>query len=98
MGLTAHDHATVQRQTMASRNDAARRQRQTDTTILTACDLDGRTATIAVSRSEPGRAWVLSRTAAGRLVCPCPGFTWRGRCRHIEAAERAATAHQEGAA
>ena len=34
------------------------------------------------SKSTPGDTYGLTLRADGSLVCPCPGFTHRQRCRH----------------
>ena len=39
------------------------------------------------SRSNPGVIWRVTRTDKGELRCDCPGFTFRGRCKHIEKVE-----------
>ena len=46
-----------------------------------------------VAETEPARRWSVEGSKGdiytvtlrdGRMTCTCPGFGWRGKCRHIE--------------
>ena len=53
--------------------------------ILTVTTPNG-VLTVAPSRSEAGKAYVLTMDAEGRYVCECPGFQYRGDCAHVKRA------------
>lgn len=85
MALTSAEHQRVQRQTKDRRNTAARTRRAAPVSLLRVQD-GNRVLLVAVSRSAPGVGYLLRPDEDGRLTCSCPGFSWRGHCRHIEAA------------
>lgn len=39
------------------------------------------------SASVPGRRYAVIWVAPGTADCPCPGFSYRDRCRHVAAVE-----------
>ncbi len=53
----------------------------------------GGTLLVAVSRSQPGTGYAIERSPssspAGGWRCACPGYRWRGHCRHLKAAAAA---------
>lgn len=53
--------------------------------VLTAHRLSGPPLILALSRSDPGTAYVLDADSDGRYVCPCPAYGWRGDCAHVRA-------------
>ena len=38
------------------------------------------------SKSDPGESYTIYVTYEGHLGCPCIGYSWYDRCRHIEKA------------
>ncbi len=54
--------------------------------VLTAQRIGQPPLIVALSRSDPGTAYVLDADSDGRWLCPCPAHGWRGDCAHVRAA------------
>ena len=39
------------------------------------------------SKSEPGVTYLTERHRDGNISCFCPGYVYRGTCRHVERAK-----------
>lgn len=88
MTLTSAEHARVHQETKRARNARARERRRVD--LLTVVDAaGGECLTVAVSRSEPQRGYLLRPRPDGNWSCGCRGFRFRGDCSHVRAAREA---------
>jgi hypothetical protein len=91
--LTSAEHARVHQETKRDRNARARERREVE--LLSVVDAaGGQTLTVAVSRSEPHRGYLLRRTPDGSWTCGCPGFRFRASCSHVRAARQWEEAQQ----
>lgn len=70
---------------------SGREYEMTDVRLVEAHTVRGGVVLIALSRSDPGRAYVLECDDHGEPVCPCEGFTRRQWCDHVAALFREAS-------
>lgn len=90
MALTAAEHATVQAQTKADRNTAARVRRarlaaRRAEAFLFEADADGEPTVFVVTAAEPGRAYVLHldrETGQWRCSCFASRYSKSKTCSH----------------
>ena len=71
--------------TLGHRSPRARRL-AAEVQLVEATSASGRHELVALSRSEPGRGYLLELERDGRWICCCPRWQWRGDCAHAAAA------------
>lgn len=84
--LNSREHMVVKARTRETRNRMARARRAVQ--LVQALDHDGAIVLVALSQSRDGFAYVVKVDETGRLACSCPGYVWRQRCAHVNAAKR----------
>lgn len=95
--LSTAEHAATKRQHQQQRNAAARERRASQpgrraaVVLIDGTGSDGQTYRLAFTAKDRAKAYFLTRTPEGTLVCSCFTFSWRHTCAHSEAAQRRRT-------
>ena len=72
---------------VALRHRSPRARRLTaEVQLIDAVSASSRHELVALSRSEPGRGYLLELDRDGCWVCCCQRWQWRGDCSHVRAA------------
>jgi hypothetical protein len=89
--LPARDHQRTHAQSKTARNAASRARRSVwpgkgrAVVLIDGTGNDGQVYRLALSTSEPTKAYVLSDGPEGAPRCTCFVFSWRHTCAHVEA-------------
>ena len=86
MGLPTAEHRLALQEQKQRRKAAARANRAAPPYPVRFRRLDGTSLLGMQSRTCIGVVYEVQQDAPGVWRCACPGFAWRGRCSHAEAA------------
>ena len=91
--MTARFHVPLR-----ERGPNTRRQQHADVQLIDVFSPTGEQALVGLSRSRPGRGYVLTQDRDGRWLCACEQFSFRGICNHIKAASDRIAAQRKAVA